>query len=245
MLTADNMNNNFADDINSSFHLNKRIRFDPNECKENDDYLKHRDAIVSRNLHKEQEDGGDNVSVITDISEPKETVKEKTTGIRENNVLVALLNTLFPVKKERNSQLRKKASNVSDYNATSVKIHPCLSLLEQQSTGNEDVRFCHIVDTVNSVASFLSHQDVLSAEAALNEIVIENCFLKTAALSKPTYGRHRLVELLRSLARSSRILNIVLKKVIDNTQTVGTPAITLQHTSECTSIINFYKIKIE
>ena len=234
-----NNNTNFIDN-NSSAHLSKRIRFDPtpNKFEDSDNNIKHEDAIASKNLYNEQEDDGDNVSVITDISEPKESVKEKTTGIRENNVLGTLLNTLFPIKKTVKSNVRiKKSPNVSDYNATSVKIHPSLQV-EPTLVGNDDVRFRHIVKTFHAVTSYLRHQDVLSAELALNEIVIENCFLKTAALSKPTYGRHRLIELLRSLIRSSKSLNIVFTKVIDNTQKVGTPAITLQHVSEGTSIIS-------
>ena len=231
------MNYNSRDNDGSS-HLSKKFRFDPSQDESKDNDVKH--AIISKNLHKEDDD---NVSVITDISEPKESATLTTTGIRDNNVLGTLLNTLFPVKKAKKSIVRiKKLSHVSDYNATSLKIHPCLTP-EQKPSGPQDVSYRHIVDTFHYVASFLSHQDVLGAEAALNEIFIENCLMKTAALSRPTIGRHRLIELFRSVVRSSKSLKMVLTNVIDNTEILGTPAITIQHVSECMSIINKYSFK--
>ena len=222
---------NFRDD-KSYCQLSKKLKSDTihDANISNDDYYM-APTIVSKNLHNEELDDEENISFITDMSEPRPSIESQLTGINNNNVLGAILNTLFPIKKCKKSNVRKISSKNIDCNATSLKIHPYLPTVEPKISSMDHAKY--IIDRMYSFAYFVSTSNAEKMESTIEDIFLEDCTLKTPALSKPKIGRHYLVELFKSLIRSSMTFTFNLHDHEISYNADRDTVITFHHDSDC------------
>ena len=203
----------------------KRIKLDNHDKNKNEDNL---DQAVTSNITNKDSDG-DNISVLSNDSEPGEVESESNSnGIRDNYVLGALLNTFFPLQKAHQSDLRLKASQFSDYNATSLK--NSYHHVEVKRTAVDVVEY--VIDTMYSISNFVNVTDVRQMEACFCNILTANCILMTPALSKPRVGRNHVIELFASMLRSCTDVKCILSDD-DVNKVDGVIEITFNHNTEC------------
>ena len=228
---SDNSNSFRRHDDNSATHMNKKIKVNNiyDETKDDDHYDDNKETIVSNILHNEQDH--DEISVLTNISEPEKLQTLASNSVRKNNAFGVLLSTLFSTQ---NCNYRKKQLPTPIHNVSSLKVHPYLPREINYSTSaiqpNNNTEY--IINSMYSIADFLNTRNVLGFESALKDICLNDCVLVTPALSKPIMGSQYVVEAFKSLLRCSTKFNFLLHShEIKNVN--GYTVITFQHNTSC------------
>jgi hypothetical protein len=211
--------------MNDYCRRNKKIKLE----NSNDKHTVKKDFVS--NVSTDDQDISDEVSVISDVSQP-EHGKTQSTSMSSINygVLGILLNTLFTIPEPEKWKLRDKSAKIH-YNTSSLKIHPNLAY-EVVTSAVDDIRYRYIVNVVHSMTRCIDNRDFVGIKSAVEDIFCEDCTLMTAALCKPRVGRDHVKEMLFSIMRSC--LRTTLGIYTYNRAIVnGCTVLTFHHRSEC------------
>ena len=117
-----------------------------------------------------------------------------------------ILNKFSNAQPKEGSAAREKSKTAIIQCVNSVKIHPCNSEIKLPKAN--DLRYQYLIQCLYTVADLFNTRDIVTLESVIGDICTENCLFKSYALKKPVTGRHHIMEMFKSVFRSSLDINL-------------------------------------
>ena len=166
-------------------HQNKKIKL-AEDSEGNDE-----GDLISKVLPSNDEDSENN-SVVSELTA---NLQNQATNV---NIKHRVIDTFFP---SPFAKMRAKPK-LFNHNSFSSKVYPSIPY-SQTILPSDEIKIAYIIKTLYELKDFINNRDLKGAENVINELCLDNCLLKTPALSTPRMGRSYITELILSIIRST------------------------------------------
>ena len=196
--------------------------------------------LISKVLHKNNDDDSENNSEVSELTQNMMANQSKSV-VKPNHYDFGVLSTFFPSSRKSPDKFEIKAKSrlktvIVNYSTSSSKIHPYLPLESKSADVDDEMRYFNIVNKIYTFQDFINKRNIEGATSIINEICLEDCLLKTPALSTPKVGRDYIIELFHSIFSNSIIKNTINIYRHEKVQINGCCVLLFHHAGECTYI---------
>ena len=174
------------------------------------------DSNLSNIIQEAQNYDGLQTSVHSDNKSESDTASELTppkNKKRNRNVFDDIWNHFSNMQPKEKTISKEKLKFSTAHCTNSVKVHPCEFEIIKPPPKVNDARYQYLIECLFTVANLFNTRDVIALESIIDDICTENCLFKSYALTKPVTGRHHIMEMFKSVFRTSHDMNLQIYSI--------------------------------